>query len=197
MQAGAHTTKMATLGETSRPIFFPRDASPGLNPFRTAVSFWGQSTQIWSSLSPNRDCGSKRVAPQPCQEHQLDKLRPRGCAILPPGWWGWHGIIVLSVCPLTDRHLLDCSSSLSRNKQQHTAIISICTISAKSQYVIQTAVSDMHLVWYQPYIYRYTAEKISKQKTKKNQNNKLKINFRSSKTINTAGIDHENKNVQE
>ena len=32
-----------------------------LNPFRTAVSFWGQSTQISSTLSPHRDCGSKRV----------------------------------------------------------------------------------------------------------------------------------------
>ena len=32
-----------------------------VNPFRTAVSFWGQSTQISSRLSPNRDCGSKRV----------------------------------------------------------------------------------------------------------------------------------------
>ena len=32
-----------------------------VNPFRTAVSFWGQSTQISSTLSPHRDCGSKRV----------------------------------------------------------------------------------------------------------------------------------------
>ena len=32
-----------------------------INPYRAAVSFWGQSTQISSSLSPNRDCGSKRV----------------------------------------------------------------------------------------------------------------------------------------
>ena len=31
-----------------------------LNPFRTAVPFWGQSTQSSSSLSPKRDCGSKR-----------------------------------------------------------------------------------------------------------------------------------------
>ena len=36
-------------------------AKATLNPFRTAVSFWGQSTQISSRLSPNRDCGSKRV----------------------------------------------------------------------------------------------------------------------------------------
>ena len=29
--------------------------------FRTAVPFWGQATQMLSSLSPKRDCGSKRV----------------------------------------------------------------------------------------------------------------------------------------
>ena len=34
---------------------------PSFNPFRTADSFWGQSSQISSSLSPNRGCGSKRV----------------------------------------------------------------------------------------------------------------------------------------
>ena len=32
-----------------------------INPFRTAVPFWEQSTQISSSLSPKRDCGPKRV----------------------------------------------------------------------------------------------------------------------------------------
>ena len=31
------------------------------NPFRTAVPFWGQSTIISSTLSPNRDYGSKGV----------------------------------------------------------------------------------------------------------------------------------------
>ena len=31
------------------------------NPFRIAVPFWGQTTQISSSLSPKRDCGSKGV----------------------------------------------------------------------------------------------------------------------------------------
>ena len=30
-------------------------------PFRTAVSFWGQSAQFLRSLSPNQDCGSERV----------------------------------------------------------------------------------------------------------------------------------------
>ena len=32
-----------------------------VNPFRTAVPFWGQTTQCLSSLSPKRDCGSKWV----------------------------------------------------------------------------------------------------------------------------------------
>ena len=32
-----------------------------INPFRTAVPFWGQFTQISSSLSPKRDWGSKGV----------------------------------------------------------------------------------------------------------------------------------------
>ena len=32
-----------------------------LNPFRTAVLFWGQTTQISSRLSPKRDCGSEGV----------------------------------------------------------------------------------------------------------------------------------------
>ena len=31
------------------------------NPFRTAVPFWGQSSQISSSFVPKRDCGSKGV----------------------------------------------------------------------------------------------------------------------------------------
>ena len=36
-------------------------ASPAVNPFRTAVPFWGQSTQISSRLPQKRDCGSERV----------------------------------------------------------------------------------------------------------------------------------------
>ena len=36
-----------------------------LNPFRPADPFWGQTTQFSSSLSPKRDCGSKRVNPKP------------------------------------------------------------------------------------------------------------------------------------
>ena len=33
-----------------------------LNHFRTAVPLWGQTTQILSNLSPERDCGPKRVS---------------------------------------------------------------------------------------------------------------------------------------
>ena len=32
-----------------------------VNPFRTAVPFWGQTSLISSSLYPKRDCGSKGV----------------------------------------------------------------------------------------------------------------------------------------
>ena len=32
-----------------------------IDPFRTAVPFWGQTSQISSSLPPKRDCGSKGV----------------------------------------------------------------------------------------------------------------------------------------
>ena len=37
---------------------FRADDTP-LNPFRTAVTFWVQISQISNSLSPKRDCGSK------------------------------------------------------------------------------------------------------------------------------------------
>ena len=32
-----------------------------LNPFRTAVPFWGRTTSNLSGLSPKRDCGTNRV----------------------------------------------------------------------------------------------------------------------------------------
>lgn len=32
-----------------------------MNPFRTPVPFWGQTTQFLSSLSPERDCNSKQM----------------------------------------------------------------------------------------------------------------------------------------
>ena len=34
-----------------------------VNPFRTAVPFWGQTSQISSIFVPKRDCGSKGVNP--------------------------------------------------------------------------------------------------------------------------------------
>ena len=41
--------------DTAAAVFFT------FNPFRTAVPFWGQSSQISSSFVPKRDCGSKGV----------------------------------------------------------------------------------------------------------------------------------------
>ena len=41
--------------------FFHHDKTTPFNPFRTAVLFWGQTTQTSSSLTPERDCGPKRV----------------------------------------------------------------------------------------------------------------------------------------
>ena len=42
-------------------LYPKRDCGLPLNPFRTAVPVWGQSSQISSSLSPKWDCGPKRV----------------------------------------------------------------------------------------------------------------------------------------
>ena len=39
----------------TEPIF------ASVNPFRTAVPFWGQTSQIISNLSPKRDCSPRRV----------------------------------------------------------------------------------------------------------------------------------------
>ena len=39
----------------------PQNGTAVLNPFRTAVPFWGQTTSKLSGLPPKRDCGSKRV----------------------------------------------------------------------------------------------------------------------------------------
>ena len=41
--------------------FFFLPGAININPFRTAVPFWGQTSLISSSLSPKRDCGSKGV----------------------------------------------------------------------------------------------------------------------------------------
>ena len=42
-------------------VLYEKTIIQGLKPSRTAVPLWGQSTQIISTLSPKRDCGSKRV----------------------------------------------------------------------------------------------------------------------------------------
>ena len=47
----------------SRKVFMcwpPNARLAGVNPFRTAVPFWGQSSLILGNLSPKRDRGSKR-----------------------------------------------------------------------------------------------------------------------------------------
>ena len=39
-----------------------------MNPFSTAVPFWGRTIHISSSLSPKRDCGPKRVSSHQMKE---------------------------------------------------------------------------------------------------------------------------------
>ena len=53
-------TRHALLG-LRHAFFLKTNALFAFNPFRTAVSIWGQTTQTSSSLSPKRDCGSKGV----------------------------------------------------------------------------------------------------------------------------------------
>ena len=48
---------------TPRHKWVPGIFNPYLSLFRTAVPLWGHTTQISSSLSSKRDCGSKRVKP--------------------------------------------------------------------------------------------------------------------------------------
>ena len=47
---------------TSRFLTAGTHHRSSINPFRTAVPFWGQSIQISSSFVPKRDCGSKGVS---------------------------------------------------------------------------------------------------------------------------------------
>ena len=65
----AHTPGVSAVGMRYLPntTLFRYIGSFGLNvnPFRTAVPFWGQSSQISSSFVPKRDCGSKGVNTQP------------------------------------------------------------------------------------------------------------------------------------
>ena len=48
----------------------PVDASLGVNPFRTAVPFCGQTSQILSNLSSTRNCGPKTVNTVPVVERE-------------------------------------------------------------------------------------------------------------------------------
>ena len=43
------------------PDYRPKIQNTPTNPFRAAVPFWGQTTQISSGLSPKRDSGPKRA----------------------------------------------------------------------------------------------------------------------------------------
>ena len=61
---GAFAAAVALTAGRWRNIFTicaMRGGAEGVNPFRTAVPFWGQTSQISSSLSPKRDWGSKGV----------------------------------------------------------------------------------------------------------------------------------------
>ena len=57
------------------------------NPFRTAVPFWGQTTQFSSILSPKRDCGSIGVNNNICDwatgttQLRIDKIRLYGMQV--------------------------------------------------------------------------------------------------------------------
>ena len=46
-----------------------------LNPFRTAVPFWGQSTWSLTGLSPKWDCGSKGVNIDPLQQYVVSSSK--------------------------------------------------------------------------------------------------------------------------
>ena len=80
--------------------------SAAINPFRTAVPFWGQTSQILSSLSPKRDWGSKGVKKQEnCS--RLDHLvseTPLLYVILKVYRLGWRRLArTLQSMPLTTR----------------------------------------------------------------------------------------------
>ena len=53
-----------------------------LNSFRTAVPFWGQTTQSSNSLPPKRDCGSKGVKGAPKERNSYLKAKATGAMSL-------------------------------------------------------------------------------------------------------------------
>ena len=83
-----------------------------LNPFRTAVPFWGQTSRISSSLSPKRDCGSKGNRRDANVVAKTD-----GFCILGP--WDCSSGCNLIVCycmPLVVRFLVTRGMELSHRK---------------------------------------------------------------------------------
>ena len=59
-----NTTSDASVSPSRRNLLFKATifvVRAALNPFRTAVPFWGQTSQISSSFVPKRDRGSKGV----------------------------------------------------------------------------------------------------------------------------------------
>ena len=70
-------------------------------PFRTAVSFWGQTSQILSNLSPERDCGPKRVNDQFPSTSFWKRRGHRCLPFFPPGsclcFWSRTGFSIPAV----------------------------------------------------------------------------------------------------
>ena len=56
-----HSTSAAAIFEKVLLLMLSKSRQRLLNPIRTAVPFWGQTTLIPSDLSPKRDRGPKRV----------------------------------------------------------------------------------------------------------------------------------------
>ena len=59
--AKTDSKKMKTRNGSSRTKRLVHHFVKAFTPFMTAVPFWGQSTQIPRTLSPKRDCSTKRV----------------------------------------------------------------------------------------------------------------------------------------
>ena len=66
-----------------------------VNPFRTAVPFWGQTSQISSSLSPKRDCGSKRQITTPLVNYYCQLPDHNTCASAQPYIFSTKNIVAL------------------------------------------------------------------------------------------------------
>ena len=78
-----------------------------INPFRTAVPFWGQTIQSPSTLSPKRDCGSKGVK----RDTDLREIRIEENADLREATWLGTGILTSISYPFRFKR----NSGLKRN----------------------------------------------------------------------------------